>query len=281
LSFFLERKKPAERDERAAGKMERAMTQSTTSSADVQHISLLDSLDGEWLKLPMAVMQDVGPATQTLGGILKITNKETFVAAAKIAGRARLPLATVRKHLVTLADRGWLANHGRGHTRGGRPRRTCTISLTSRTRDALAEYSVLPWWACCDTRNAGRLSWSARAVLSLIMARLMTLRAAAEQQDGHGMDVEDIEGAIENMGGDERFCFRLAVELSRIGLSRDGAIQGKRELDRLGIIRITSGDRDDGGTPCDLLVPNSDFRVVVTPVPHGRCYVSFQKKGGA
>ena len=33
----------------------------------VERISLVDSLTGEWIKLPLAVMQDVGPAVQTLG----------------------------------------------------------------------------------------------------------------------------------------------------------------------------------------------------------------------
>ena len=89
-------------------------------------ISLLHSLNGEWLKLPFAAMRDVGPAAQTLGGILAITSTETFSAASRIAERSRLPLPTVRRHLSTLAQRGWLDNLGRGHTRQGASRRTCT-----------------------------------------------------------------------------------------------------------------------------------------------------------
>ena len=58
---------------------------STTDGHGRQHISLLESLDGEWIKLPLAVMQDVGPAVQTLGGVLKVTNKETYVAVVEIA----------------------------------------------------------------------------------------------------------------------------------------------------------------------------------------------------
>jgi hypothetical protein len=38
-----------------------------------EEISLLQSLAGEWLKLPCAAMRDVGPAAQTLAGILKLT----------------------------------------------------------------------------------------------------------------------------------------------------------------------------------------------------------------
>ena len=65
-----------------------------TTLADVptrEEISLLASLTGEWLKLPLSIVRDVGPATQTLGGILKISNRETFVSASKVAERARLP----------------------------------------------------------------------------------------------------------------------------------------------------------------------------------------------
>lgn len=62
-------------------------------------LTLLDCTDGEWLKLPTAVMRDVGPAAQTLAGLLKITNRETYIAAAEIALRARLPVKTVRNHL--------------------------------------------------------------------------------------------------------------------------------------------------------------------------------------
>jgi len=257
------------------------MTQSTTSSADVQHISLLDSLDGEWLKLPLAAIEDVGPATQTLGAILRITKKETFVAAEGIAEKAGLPLATVRKHLVTLDDHGWIKNAGRGHTRAGRPRRTCTINVTAKTL-AAKEYLVLPWWACCRGIIAvGRLSWSTKVVLALVMSQIMTLKAAAEQQDGHGVDAYDLIGAIEHMGGDERFAFTLDTGLSRIGLCRDSAIAGKRELHRLGIVTITESERDDGGTPRDLLIPNWDFRVVQTPARQGYSYIAFDAKGGA
>ena len=68
----------------------------------VRHISLIDSLADGWLKLPFAVMRDVGPATQTLGGLLKHTNKETFVTAKDIAGKARRPLVPPSLKLPSL-----------------------------------------------------------------------------------------------------------------------------------------------------------------------------------
>ncbi|NLF06867.1 MAG: hypothetical protein GX594_02675, partial [Pirellulaceae bacterium] len=46
---------------------------STITNDGPQEISLLESLDGEWIKLPLEVMRDIGPAAQTLGGILKMT----------------------------------------------------------------------------------------------------------------------------------------------------------------------------------------------------------------
>ena len=66
-------------------------------------ISLLGSLtNGLWFKLPFDIMQDVGPATQTLAGILKVTNASTYMSVAKIAAAARVPVKTARKHLDTL-----------------------------------------------------------------------------------------------------------------------------------------------------------------------------------
>ena len=71
----------------------------STGENGVQEISLLESLNGEWLKLPLAVMRDVGPAVQTLGGLLEVTKKETYTAVTKISTEAHLPVGTVRRHL--------------------------------------------------------------------------------------------------------------------------------------------------------------------------------------
>ena len=85
----------------------------TTTHPEVQVFDLVDSLDQSWLKLPLEVMKDVGPATQTLGGLLKITNKETFVSTATIAEAARMPPRTAEKHLHSLDTHGWVSNRGR------------------------------------------------------------------------------------------------------------------------------------------------------------------------
>ena len=230
----------------------------------VRHISLIDSLADEWLKLPCAVMRDVGPATQTLGGLLKHTNKETFVTTKDIAGRARLPLSTVRKHLVILHKHGWIHNAGRERTRTGRARRTCTIKIAQKTRDMMEPYAVLPWWACCNIAKVGRLPWSSKAVLSVVMARLMSLKSAAIESspdedftrpaklaDGARRSLirepqlhtrpgatrkwlderdEELVGAIDNLGGDERFRFGLDELTRSTGLTRESVVSAKRWL---------------------------------------------------
>ena len=137
-------------------------------------ITLLDSLEGNWLKLPEAIMRDCGSATQTLGGLLAITNRETFVSQSRIAAGAHLPISTVRKHLVRLHDSGWIENGGRERIRGGALRRTATIRITKKGRENLKPYGFLPIWAC----HSGQLRWSARAVLSVWMARLCSLKSA-------------------------------------------------------------------------------------------------------
>ena len=182
-------------------------------------------------------MQAVGPAVQTLGGLLRLTNKETFYPASEIARKARLPHATVRKHLVTLDANGWIANRGRQHTRSGRPRRTATIAITKKTTDHLDPYGCLPWWACCHVQKVGRLPWCAKAVLSVFVARLMSLKAAAEKDADVG-EVEELAGALDNMGGEDRFAFPLDSLTRQTGLTRDSVITAKRLLNhRFGVIQ--------------------------------------------
>lgn len=246
--------------------------------SDTERISLFDSLNGEWIKLPLAVMQDVGPAVQTLGGLLKITNKETFSPVTDIAAAARVPIPTVRKHLLTLANGGWLSNKGRQRTRAGRPRRTCTITVPKKTHDHLEPYGVLPWWACGWIRKVGKLPWSPRAVLSVVMSRLCSLKAAVEREDGHGLDADDIIGSIENLGGDDRFGFSLTDLVKQTGLTRGSIVKGKRWLHRAGIIEWTEHKNEHGGNERDTLGPNWGFRVVVTPAGDGRCYVAFHSE---
>ena len=272
----------------------------------VRHISLIDSLAEEWLKLPFAVMRDVGPAAQTLGGLLKHTNKETFVTAKDIASKARLPLSTVRKHLVTLDEHGWIENAGRERTRTGRARRTCTIKITQKTRDMMEPYACLPWWACCNISKVGRLPWSSKAVLSVVMARLMSLKAAAIESspdenftrpakiaDGARRSLirepqlhtrpgatrkwlderdEELVGAIDNLGGDERFRFGLDELTRSTGLTRESVVSAKRWLKGRRLINWSGGD---GHLGADCLAPNYEFHVVETTTKPGYCTLAF------
>lgn len=247
----------------------------STATIEIQQITLLDSQCGEWLKLPLAAMRDAGPATQTLGGLLKITSKETYSSAEAIARSSRLPLKTVRKQLVVLAEHGWITNAGRERTRRGAPRRTCTIRVTKKTRDAVNDFGVLPWWASCRTRK-GKLSWSARAVLSVVIARLMALRKTVIEQDGMAdMDADDVWGTIANMGDEDRFRFSLERLERDTGLSRPAIVNAKRELASHGIVQWSSHQWDDGGNATDTLAPNPNFVVTVQPAEEGRCYVEF------
>lgn len=238
----------------------------------VERISLLDSLDKAWFKLPHAAMIDVGPATQTLAGLLQLTKRETFSPVSLIAGQSRLPVATVRKHLRTLDTSGWIKHKGRERTRRGYPRRTATIAITEKTRSQLEPYAVLPWWACCHVRHVGRLSWSTKAVLSIIMGRLMSLKAVAEREDGHGLDADDVAGSIDDLGGEDRFAYSLRRLEKMTGLTRDSIATAKASLHGMKIVEW----REASATQhCDLLVPNWEFEVVQTPTTPGYVVIDF------
>lgn len=237
----------------------------------VERISLFDSLDHEWLKLPHEIMRDVGPATQTLAGLLGVASQETFVAVAEIARKSRLPVPTARKQLKKLHENGWIIHNGRRRTRAGHLRRTATIMVPKKTKVSLTPYATLPWWACCNIRKVGRLSWSAKAILSVVMSRLMMLKATVEEQDGHGLDTDDLVDSIEYLGGDARFAFSLGRLEKITGLTRESVIVAKRKLHGVGIV-IWSG-----GTPTDTLTPNWDFRVVVTPTSSGKVFIDFER----
>jgi hypothetical protein len=246
-----------------------------------KEISLLDSLDHqEWIKLLVAAMQDSGPAAQTLGGLLKITPRETYVPVEDIAGKARLPIATVRKHLVTLNNAGWIDYQGRQPTRRGHLRRTATITIAKRTKAALVPYGFLPWWAACSISRVGRLPWCVRAVLSLVMARLCSLKAAVENSEGHGLDDDDVQGSIDNMGGDDRWRFSLACLMGQTGLTHDSVTKAKRLLNHhYGIVHWSGAPPTRGqDTPTDILCPNWDFRVIDTPASEGRCWLAFSRE---
>ncbi|MCX7408757.1 MAG: helix-turn-helix domain-containing protein [Planctomycetales bacterium] len=217
---------------------------------DTETLPLSFAMNWGWIKLPVAVMNDVGPAAQTFGAFIRKTNRETFMSVSQIALHACLPVATTRKHLLTLNERGWLENTGRQKTRTGIPRRTCTWKLTKQSHDMLKPYNALPWWA-----YRGGFPWATKSVLSVVMSRMLALESVAKNDCPH----DDIEDAIEAIGGDERYEFSLNYLMKQTGLGRESVISGKRHLKTLGIVLWYSrNDRQEG----HLLVPNPDCRIV-------------------
>jgi hypothetical protein len=248
-----------------------------TGNRRTEKFGWTDWLQQPWLKLPLPILQDVGPAVQTFGAILRVTNKETFVPLSDIAKAGRLPLATVKKHLSKLHDYGWIDRLGRGRTRTGVLRRTATIKLTESALVSIKTggYGTLPWWATCRIYGVGHLPWSARAVLALVMSRLMMLTAVVEEQDGNGTCADDLTGSIDNLGGDDRFRFSLAYLQEKTGLSRESAVDGKLWLNRAKIIRRQVCRAEDGGRESDLLVPNMEFHIMQVPAPQGGVFLRF------
>lgn len=253
-----------------------------------EQFGLIDSLDQQWLKLPLLAMQEVGPAVQTLGGLLKVTNKETFVAVETIAECARLPVKTARKHLVKLADCGWIVNCGRKRTRSGRPRRTCTITVTAKTKEAAKSYGILPWWTCCTIRTIGRtgtgrrgtykMPWCAKAVLSVVMARLASLVKVVKEQDGMAdFDAEQMADTLVNFASEDwRWQWSGEQLAIQTGLNRETVIAGKNWLYHHGIIRLESSVGRFGGNGRDILEPSYSFRLVKTPAAEGKFWLDFQ-----
>jgi hypothetical protein len=115
--------------------------------------------------------------------------------------------------------------------------------------------------------------------LSIVMARLCSLKAAVEEQDGHGLDTDDVQGSIDNMGGEDRWRFSLDSLTRQTGLTRETVVAAKRLLNhRCGIVELTTDEPVPGrGTPADMLIPRWDFRAVVTPAAEGYVRVAFDR----
>jgi len=224
-----------------------------------EEISLLDSLEGEWLKLPLTVMRDVGPAVQTLGGLLKITNRETFAETAKIADSARLPVKTVRNHLKTLHANDWIRNKGRQRTRQGFLRRTATFAITKRTRDGIEPYGILPWWACCSVKSHGRLSRGSKALLSVLMRHIAGIVVAVDEDNLDLDHPDDFAAAIEETSP-ERFALSLGKLAKETGLSRPTIVAAKRELHTTGIVKLAGNTPKDGEQESRELLGHSERR---------------------
>jgi len=241
------------------------------NASPVRQIDLWDSLDGEWIKLVLPVVRDVGAASQTLGGILRETNRETFVFRDTIARNARLSKRTLEKHLLTLAERGWIVNKGRQRTRGGTLRRSATIQVTAQTKATLNDFAILPWWATCYSRTHGRLPWSSRILLAFIMSRLAAIKRITEDNESNEY-WGDEWGEVIDEYGEGRFRFSLQTLGHRVGLSKNSLIAAKRHLFHIGI--VDWGGSQDGQT-ADRLIPNPSFNVVITDAGNGQCWIDF------
>jgi hypothetical protein len=225
---------------------------------DCDSLDLFQLCEGTWLKLPVDLMSKAGQAAQTFGGLLQITSGETFVKESTIAAHARLPLRTAKSHLKKLTSGKWLDNMGRQPGPSGRARRTCTFCLTPKAREALKRkqpgeltFGVLPLWACHGGLD---LPWGGKAVLSILMARLMSLKKIIDEADGAAdMDPSDYWGSIAIMDTVERPRFQFSVrELGRLtGLGVASVVAAKKRLADAGIVRRSHHE----------LWPNPEFRV--------------------
>jgi hypothetical protein len=213
------------------------------TATDVEYYDLLQSLERfSWLKLPHDCMRECGPAAQTLGALLRISTRETFVTNSTIAETADLPVSTVKKHVAKLAEAGWIANRGRQRTAGGALRRTATRCATSRA-DRCERFGVLPVWL-----SLLPLRWSDRAVFSLVMGRALSVSRGVNKTEA-AAEIESIED-LHYGGYEDRFHFSLSQIQQQTGLGRHPIVEAKRSLRTRGLIDWYSGD---GG---DVLIPS-------------------------
>ena len=99
----------------------------------------------------------------------------------------------------------------------------------------------------------------------------MAMTKVAELQYGG----DDVWGEIDNLGGAERFRFSLRLLQRITGLSRDAIINAKHELARRKIVELTAVKGEKGCLEADILMPNPEFVVKVTPADEGYCHVEF------
>ena len=76
----------------------------------------------------------------------------------------------------------------------------------------------------------------------MVMGRLISLKAAADREGNHDGD-EELSGAIENLGGDDRFSFSLDWLENQTALHRESVVSAKRQLYKLGIVQWSGGKR--------------------------------------
>ena len=227
--------------------------------------SMVSTIRANSLKLPEAAVRDVGPAAQTLGGILKLSLTSTFAATDKIASASLLPVKTVRKHLLTLQEHGWITNNGREPARSGRARRTCTIRTTVKTQEAVKKYYPLLLWTALTP--VGK-QWCSRVLWAVVVRRWLELRVGIINTFcDRPFQEHELPKHLDSVGGNDRFEFSLSKLQEMTGLSRDSIITGKRILTEVGFIKWR---RRAGFHSPDLLIPNWDLRVIAEDVRNGR-----------
>lgn len=102
------------------------------------------------------------------------------------------------------------------------------------------------------------MPWSSRAVLAVVLAKLLKLTAAAEKQFDAYED-EEVWTAIEEMGGDIRFQFSLSELHDETGLDHKSITAAKIDLSNRGLLDWTCGD----GKEPDILRPLEGLKVMV------------------
>jgi hypothetical protein len=56
------------------------------------------------------------------------------------------------------------------------------LHILQKTRNAMEDYGFLPWWACL--MGPFKISWAAKAILALVMARLLGIYAKGKEIKG-------------------------------------------------------------------------------------------------
>ncbi|MGB7323426.1 MAG: hypothetical protein WBD31_01050 [Rubripirellula sp.] len=210
---------------------------------DEEYFDFMQGMD-EWryLKFPCECMRQCGSATQTMGAVLHFTDKDTFVTTQAIADAAQLPLRTTKRHLDKLAQCGWMTNEGRSKTRAGWTRRTATRTVTKAARKELGEYTVYPRWMECFAEWSEPLSWSSKALFSVILSRVRGIQTGDDTED-----FDTLEDLI--VKHDSRFAFSFASIHEKTGLHSEAVVNAKRQLSRVGAIEWSQGMGVDMLTP--------------------------------
>lgn len=249
-----------------------------TTVGAVRQISLLDSISGEgWFKIPLSAVREVGPASLMLSSLYSLTsngNRTTFRSVEKIAAYAGIKVQAARKQLQKLVLYGYVKNGGRSSTQSGHSRRTCNWSITNKGLDAFGGYyGILPWWMTCHDRHGNRFSWSEQLLMSIILAKMASLKSVVVQ-NGDPLDDMELAAGIEELG-ENRFRFTLSTVERMTALDSKTIIKAKKSLRARKMIFVYDQNTDAGGRAPHLIEPRHDYRCIKTPVDQNRFYLDF------